>query len=133
MGVVYHDETQIEHAQFTEEQVMLQIRREGSPEKIAADLLTDATGQNGFLRKALEIPEEPLEHFPPTEAIYTHFRNVQMLEHLPEFASPGEPFPYPPDDSAVHHILPGGWIWVLRFNNGITSAGASATDEVAKH
>ena len=39
--------------------------------------------------------------------------------------------PYPPDDAALHHVFPGGWIWVLRFNNGITSAGAALTDPVA--
>ena len=33
--------------------------------------------------------------------------------------------PYPVDDAAVHHVFPGGWIWVLRFNNGITSAGVA--------
>jgi FADH2 O2-dependent halogenase len=32
----------------------------------------------------------------------------------------------------VHHIFPGGWIWVLKFNNGITSAGVAATDAVAQ-
>jgi FADH2 O2-dependent halogenase len=35
------------------------------------------------------------------------------------------------DDAALHHVFPGGWIWVLRFNNGITSAGAALTDPVA--
>jgi hypothetical protein len=35
--------------------------------------------------------------------------------------------PYPVDDAAVHHIFDGGWIWVLRFANGITSAGAAAS------
>jgi FADH2 O2-dependent halogenase len=35
------------------------------------------------------------------------------------------------DDAAVHHIFDGGWIWVLQFNNGITSAGVAATDEAA--
>src|SRR5262249_55772184 len=35
------------------------------------------------------------------------------------------------DDAAVHHVFPGGWIWVLRFNNGITSAGVAATDALA--
>ena len=39
--------------------------------------------------------------------------------------------PYPPDAAALHHIFPGGWIWVLRFNNGITSAGAALTDRLA--
>jgi FADH2 O2-dependent halogenase len=39
--------------------------------------------------------------------------------------------PYGPDDAALHHVFPGGWIWMLRFNNGITSAGAALTDELA--
>jgi FADH2 O2-dependent halogenase len=40
--------------------------------------------------------------------------------------------PYPVDDAAVHHVFDGGWIWVLQFNNGVTSAGVAATDEAAK-
>jgi FADH2 O2-dependent halogenase len=39
--------------------------------------------------------------------------------------------PYPPDDAALHHVFPGGWIWVLRFNNGLTSAGAALTGPLA--
>jgi FADH2 O2-dependent halogenase len=31
----------------------------------------------------------------------------------------------------VHHVFDGGWIWVLRFNNGITSAGVAATKQAA--
>jgi len=39
--------------------------------------------------------------------------------------------PYPVDDAAVHHIFEGGWIWVLRFNNGIISAGVAARETLA--
>lgn len=39
--------------------------------------------------------------------------------------------PYPVDDAAVHHVFDGGWMWVLRFNNGLTSAGIAVTDEMA--
>jgi FADH2 O2-dependent halogenase len=35
------------------------------------------------------------------------------------------------DDAAVHHVFDGGWIWVLRFNNGVTSAGVAATNQIA--
>jgi FADH2 O2-dependent halogenase len=35
------------------------------------------------------------------------------------------------DDAAVHHIFDGGWVWVLRFNNGVTSVGVAATSDVA--
>jgi FADH2 O2-dependent halogenase len=36
------------------------------------------------------------------------------------------------DDAAVHHVFDGGWIWVLRFNNGVTSAGAAVDARLAK-
>ncbi len=39
---------------------------------------------------------------------------------------------YPPEQAAVHHIFPGGWVWVLKFNNGLTSAGVAATDPQAR-
>jgi FADH2 O2-dependent halogenase len=57
---------------------------------------------------------------PPTEALYTHFTDVRRLDKI-------DNPPYPVDDAAVHHIFDGGWIWVLRFANGITSAGAAAS------
>jgi FADH2 O2-dependent halogenase len=44
--------------------------------------------------------------------------------------SPGPP--YPPDDAALHHVFDGGWIWVLRFDNGITSAGVAARTSLAR-
>ena len=47
---------------------------------------------------------------------------------MPDGQSP----PYPVDDAAVHHVFDGGWIWVLQFNNGMTSAGIAATDALAK-
>ncbi len=63
---------------------------------------------------------------PPTRGIFAHFKNVSRLDSIvPELRDPC--LPYPPDDAAVHHVFPGGWIWVLRFNNGLTSAGAAYT------
>jgi FADH2 O2-dependent halogenase len=32
------------------------------------------------------------------------------------------------DAAALHHVFEGGWIWVLPFNNGITSAGVACRD-----
>jgi FADH2 O2-dependent halogenase len=61
--------------------------------------------------------------------LFSHFENVGALPE--NFSSPGQTPPYPPEHAAVHHVFPGGWIWVLKFNNGITSAGVAATDAVA--
>jgi FADH2 O2-dependent halogenase len=129
IGVEYRDQTSIEEVEFQTKKVLLQTRRNGIPAAIEAKLLIDATGQNSFLQRVLGIPEEELEFMPPTEALYTHFRNVKRFDEIePASDKP----PYPPDDSAVHHVFRGGWIWVLRFNNGITSAGVAATRHLAE-
>ncbi|MEM7476554.1 MAG: hypothetical protein AAF483_16320, partial [Planctomycetota bacterium] len=44
----------------------------------------------------------------------------------------GEPF-YS-DDAAQHHLVDEGWIWMLRFNNAITSVGFVANEQfIASH
>jgi FADH2 O2-dependent halogenase len=40
--------------------------------------------------------------------------------------------PYPMDDAALHHVFDGGWMWVLRFGNGVTSAGVAVEDSLAE-
>jgi FADH2 O2-dependent halogenase len=35
------------------------------------------------------------------------------------------------DDAALHHVFDGGWMWVLRFGNGVTSAGVAVEDWLA--
>jgi FADH2 O2-dependent halogenase len=87
----------------------------------------DATGPRGFLHRALHIPEVSLPNYPETQALYSHFSGVVR----PESHEANEELPYPPEDAAVHHVFDGGWIWVLRFNNGITSAGVAATEEAS--
>jgi FADH2 O2-dependent halogenase len=49
----------------------------------------------------------------------------------PSFHAHSHEPPYPPEDAAVHHIFDGGWVWVLKFNNGVTSAGVAATEAFA--
>src|SRR4051812_24947115 len=70
----------------------------------------------------------PLRWLPPTQGLYSHFTGVERWDRLHETT---ETPPYRQDAAALHHVFPGGWIWMLRFNNGITSAGAALTDEVA--
>jgi FADH2 O2-dependent halogenase len=40
--------------------------------------------------------------------------------------------PYRPDEAALHHLFPGGWIWVLRFDSGLISAGVAAEASLAR-
>jgi FADH2 O2-dependent halogenase len=124
-GVDYLDEVQLQSASEQQEQMTLQGTRNAKPFAASARFVVDATGPRGFLHRALALPELPLPYLPPTQALYTHFTNVQHLDTQEDMP------PYPIDDAAVHHVFEGGWIWVLRFNNGITSAGAAATNQAA--
>jgi FADH2 O2-dependent halogenase len=115
-GVDYLDEVRLESAREEDDRITI----EGERLAVTARLVVDATGPRGFLHRAFALPELPLPDMPPTEALYTHFTGVCRLDKM-------DNPPYPVDDAAVHHIFDGGWIWILRFANGITSAGAAAS------
>jgi FADH2 O2-dependent halogenase len=130
VGVDYLDEVHLESAFEQSDCVLLKGTRQGGEVDFSARFVVDATGPRGFLHRALALPEIALPQFPETEALYTHFRGVRRMEDcLP--AAHGAAPPYPVDDAAVHHVFDGGWIWVLRFNNGVTSAGVAATHSLA--
>jgi len=123
-GAICLDETTIDRVAFDVARASLHGTRHGTSIEIDAGFVVDASGPRGFLARALNLDAPPLRWLPPTQGIYTHFENVVRWDSL----DAGQPFqgrPYPPDDAALHHVFPGGWIWVLRFNNGITSAGAA--------
>jgi FADH2 O2-dependent halogenase len=127
-GAEYLDMTRLERLSHHGDRSTLDGEREGRAVQVSARFVIDASGPRGFLQRALHLDEVPLRWLPPTQGLYTHFEGVERWDQL----RPGvECPPYPVDDAALHHVFPGGWIWVLRFNNGITSAGAALTDPVA--
>jgi len=130
LGVDYFDQTRLETVTQSSNGLALDGSRHANRFSLSARFVIDASGPRGFLHHALRIPETKLPGYPATQALYSHFSGVGRLEDI-SFGANREQPPYPIDDAAVHHIFDGGWIWVLRFNNGITSAGVAATDQVA--
>ena len=127
-GAIYIDETRLERIRDTARGIRLEGTRDGQAVGIEAGFVIDASGPRGFLTTAFGIGNAPLRWLPPTQGLFTHFEGVDLWADIaPADGSP----PYPPDAAALHHVFPGGWIWVLRFNNGITSAGAALTDGLA--
>ena len=125
LGVEYRDQVIMSDVHNSADTWTMTVRlRESNaqPIRISASFLIDATGPNGFA--PLGVRRTACPFMPATSGVYAHFRDVPRLDQV----APGlrnNALPYPPDDAAVHHVFPGGWIWVLRFNNGITSAGAA--------
>lgn len=127
-GAQLLEETTLDRVSWQSPGALIEGQRSGRALRIDAAFVVDASGPRGFLHRALSLPETPLRWLPPTQALYTHFEGVERWDAL---IRSDEPPPYPVDDAALHHVFDGGWIWVLRFGNGLTSAGAAVTDEVA--
>ena len=125
LGVEYLDRTSL--TSLTRRDKSFILKAQHGPE-IRAGFLLDASGPRGFLHRKLNLAQSDFPDFPKTQALFAHFSGVEKWAAL---HGSSDRAPYPPDHAAVHHIFDGGWIWVLRFNNGLTSAGAVMTDELA--
>jgi len=119
--VVYLDQTTVEIHQ----QEIWEIAGEKTGERIAlrAAFLIDATGAAGIVPHALRIKRQT-EFLTNSTAIYGHFEKVTpWAKILDRCHVSRSDYPFDCDHSALHHVLREGWMWQLRFNNGITSAG----------
>jgi len=119
-GVDYRDRTEITGAEFGSDGVSLVGRRAGEDFNLGANFLIDASGPGGFLARQLSIPSGLDKTYTRSALVYSHFAGVRLMNDL----VPGMPQgPYPDDWAAVHHIIDEGWMYSLRFDNGVTSAG----------
>ncbi len=129
-GVEYLDEASVTECLEADNGMHLRVTRGGRDITVQAGFVVDATGPRGFLHRALKLGESELPDFPATQALYSHFSGVSQIKDI-SGQNYWKEAPYPVDDAAVHHVFDGGWVWVLRFNNGIVSAGVSAVDGLA--
>ena len=131
IGVNYWDKVSLTAPTWTEGgKATLTGERSGKPFTMQTRLVVDATGPRGFLSQALRLPDAKFAEYPATQSLYSHFIGVRRCDTMPEFRHANTP-PYPLDDAALHHVFDGGWMWVLRFGNGVTSAGIAVTDTLA--
>lgn len=120
-GVEYRDGVELETAFEEGDGMRLAGRRGGRPFEVRAGFVVDASGAGRFLGRHLPIPEAPAGARVGTSLLYGHFEGAPPLaEVVPEAGPPG---PYPDERAAVHHLLDEGWMYALRFDSGLLSAG----------
>jgi FADH2 O2-dependent halogenase len=119
-GVDYRDGVDLTSAEIGLDSVRVSGSRGGTPFELRANFLIDASGPGGFLARQLSIASG-LEHTETRSAIvFSHFDGVRLMNDV----VPGMPVgPYPDDWAAVHHVIDEGWMYSLRFDHGVTSAG----------
>ncbi len=129
-GVDYLDQAELTATRSAGNRIALEGQRRGEALRFEPRFVVDASGPRGFLYRAFGLGERSMTWLGPTQALFTHFTDVECWDRTVGVDATAAP-PFPVDDAALHHVFPGGWIWLLRFNNGTTSAGAALTDAAA--
>ncbi len=132
-GVAYLDQIEV-HALRRENGWRLQGTRPEGAVEVHVAFVIDASGAGQMLGGALGLePIAPAALRTRSRALYSHFTGVArwhdvLQEEHGVAATAGHPFPC--DAAAQHQIIDGGWMWVLRFDHGVTSAGFSLDPKV---
>lgn len=119
-GVDYRDRVNLTTAAIAADSVRLSGMQNETPFELRANFLIDASGPGGFLARQLSIPSGLDATETRAALVFSHFDGVRpMKDTVPDMPEG----PYPDDWAAVHHIIDEGWMYSLRFDDGVTSAG----------
>ena len=120
-GVAYLDRVELKTATFDGRSARLSgVRLGGEPVDVRANFVIDASGPAGFLARTLRVPSGARRTVTRSALLFSHFENVRLVSDIAGGLSDG---PYPDDWAAVHHLIDEGWMYSLRFDHGVTSAG----------
>ncbi|MCB9794628.1 MAG: tryptophan 7-halogenase [Alphaproteobacteria bacterium] len=97
--------------------------REDGVAAIAADgrrfegrFIVDGAGFGSPLTRQLDLRSDPVDLRTNSRSLFTHMLGVTPYDEI------GEPVTrygmrYPFSEGTLHHVFPGGWMWVIPFNN----------------
>jgi tetracycline 7-halogenase / FADH2 O2-dependent halogenase len=95
---------------------------------IEAAYIIDASGGGSPIARTLHLSDEWSTLATRSRALFSHFEGVRPWTSVyEEGGGDSGPHPFPADAAALHHVLPEGWMWMLGFDNGVTSVGALLT------
>lgn len=96
--------------------------------RVQADYVIDATGRSAITAELAGVESLLPRLQTRSVSAFSHFTSVDSFGdqfndlHQDQRAS----LPFHADDAAQHHLLDQGWVWMLRFGNGVTSVGVTA-------
>jgi len=133
-GIPYWDNTEIVALDRKSGKWSIKAQKTHKEINFQSRWLIDATGSENILNLMNFQSDSDLKNIrTSTSAIFSHFQNVEPWQDwLYKQGLSSNDYPYNPDHSALHHLLDEGWLWMLRFNNGITSAGLVLKNDAQK-
>lgn len=116
-GTTAHTNTFVTGLDFDDEGVDIVTETKGT---FRASYIVDAGGIRAFLPQLLGLREKEPQYRTRTRSIFTHMVNVQPFDAV---AAPqkehGMRSPF--SQGTLHHLFEGGWIWVIPFDNHLSS------------
>lgn len=123
-AIDYFDCAEIVSAVRENKQWLFNIIRGGKSMSVSGSFFIDATGGGRLADRLFSVPSVTDSFLTNSFAVFSHVENLpRWTDFLHEKNISTTDYPYDPDNSALHHLLDEGWIWVLRFNNNRTSWG----------
>ncbi|HEY6060648.1 MAG TPA: FAD-dependent oxidoreductase [Gemmatimonadales bacterium] len=119
-GVEFRDRVELTGAAIDASGVRLTGQHDGAGFDLRVQFVIDASGPGGFLARQLSIPSGLRRTKTRSALVFSHFSGVAPMADVVPRLPAG---PYPDDWAAVHHLIDGGWMYALRFDHGVTSAG----------
>ena len=125
-GVDYADRVQLTSARGGARDVRLSGTRDDEAFGVRADFVIDASGPSGFLARQLGVRSALARTRTRAGLVFSHFAGARLMADVSPTSADGA-LPYAEDWAAVHHIVDEGWMYSLRFDDGVTSAGFTLT------
>ncbi|MEW6343383.1 MAG: tryptophan 7-halogenase [Pseudomonadota bacterium] len=120
-GVDYVDNTEVLDFRSDADGARVWTRGPAGEREVGAQLVVDATGHTSFLAKRFGLRDQEARLHTNTRSIFGHFTAVNDLDDT--LGGPNPTFRFRRSAGTMHHCFPGGWIWVIPFDNGVTSVG----------
>lgn len=120
-GVDLLEETRLVERKVDSHGIDCVLEHKGQRHASRVRLIVDASGGNSKLAQELGLKPEKPELKTNTRALFGHFADVSSLEET--VGRPNPAFRLSRDAGTVHHCFEGGWMWVIPFDNGLTSLG----------
>ncbi len=133
-GADYRDLTDIKDLHFLDDKVVLDCQSEklGSY-SLEAKFLIDSSGFKSLISQKLNLamPISELDIPLRSRSIFTHFVDINSFEDVSgasnEFINRS---PVGRERATQHHCFVGGWVWIIPFENGVTSVGLNLDMDV---
>ncbi|GAA4681618.1 NAD(P)/FAD-dependent oxidoreductase [Phytohabitans rumicis] len=84
-------------------------------EPFHAKFIVDASGFRSFLAEQFSLREEPTRLRHHSRSLFTHMVGVRPYDEIAPKSRYHHPSPW--HEGTLHHIFPGGWMWVIPFDN----------------